>query len=87
VSELRYDAALLDANRMQAERLAEVELALAERNAEIVRLKVVVAGQRRKLYLARQRQENWLLRQKAWTAERSELLRRSSSSSSSTLAG
>lgn len=69
MSELPWNAALLDANRAQAQRLVEAE-------AEVVKLKAERAELRRKLYLARQRQSNWLIRQRTWREERQELLRR-----------
>ena len=64
-----WDAALLAAQQEQAERLRVVE-------EENLRLKVTVTRLRARLREARYRQENWLLRQSAWRAERTELLRR-----------
>lgn len=69
MSQMPWDSALLQAQQEQAQRLAEAE-------ELIIRLKVTVANLKRRLYEARVRQENWLLRQQAWRAERNELLRR-----------
>ena len=68
MSQMPWDAALLAATQQQAERLGEAE-------QEILRLRVTVANLTRRLREARIRQENWLLRQQAWRAERTELLR------------
>lgn len=45
-------------------------------NDEITKLKVTVSRLNKRLYEARQRQENWELRAQAWTRERNTLLTR-----------
>ena len=69
MNKMPWDSALLAASQEQAEKLA-----LAEE--EILRLKVTITGLMRRLREARMRQENWLLRQQAWRAERNDLLSR-----------
>ena len=69
MKEMPWESALAQAAQAQAQRLVEAE-------EEILRLKVIVTNLKRELRGARMRQENWLLRQQAWRAERRELLAR-----------
>ena len=69
MAELPWNAALLEANQRQTDRLVELE-------AENTRLKVTIANLQSRLRRAKHVHENWLLRQRAWRDERNELLAR-----------
>ena len=75
MSEIGFDRVLLDASRVQANRLAELESENTELRHANTRLKVTVANLRRRIYQARYAHARWLLRQQSWRHERDELLR------------
>lgn len=64
---LPWSSALLAAQKAQARRLEETE-------AEVIGLKVTVRTLQQRLHDARDRLENWKLRQEAWRRERAELI-------------
>jgi len=70
-----HDALYHQVNALQAE--------LDEQKAANARLRAENSGLRQNLRLAKQRLENWALRQQAWRVERAELDRRIKSFSSS----